>query len=51
METSAYYAFAQMMGHKALSVNAIIANRISGRFTKNSNKIVDRMIRIILDRL
>lgn len=51
METAAYYAFAEMMGHKALSVNAIIANRISGRFTQNSNKIVDRMIRLILDRL
>lgn len=51
METSAYYAFGKLMGHKCLSVNAILANRSSGRFSKNPNKIIDRMIRMILEKL
>ncbi len=51
METAAYYAFGEMLGHKTLSVNAILANRVSGRFSKNPNKIIDRMIKIILERL
>ncbi len=50
METSAYYAFAQMLGHKALSVNAILANRVTGRFSSNPNRIVDRMIRLVLEK-
>ena len=33
METSAIYAFAQMLGHQALSVNAVLGNRAQGTFT------------------
>lgn len=51
METSAYYAFAKMLGHKALSINAILANRITGRFSSNPNRIVDRMIRNVIEKL
>ena len=44
METSAIYAFAQMLGHNALSLNCIIANRTTGRFLDDYKSHVDEMI-------
>ena len=38
METSAIYGLAILMGHNALSLNAIIANRADGSFSKNPKK-------------
>jgi uridine phosphorylase len=51
METAGYYALGRLLGHEVLSVNAIIANRIKNKFSKNSNKIVDSLIRKVLDSL
>ncbi|MEQ8423695.1 MAG: nucleoside phosphorylase [Cyclobacteriaceae bacterium] len=51
METSAYYAFARMLGHEALSVNAIVANRMKNKVSKNPNKVMDSLIRKVLDRI
>ena len=35
METAAYYAFAGAMGHKMISLNALLANRITNEFSKD----------------
>lgn len=51
METSAYYAFARMLGHEAISINAVIANRIKNKFSKNPTKIMDALIKKVLDRV
>jgi uridine phosphorylase len=51
METSAYYAFGKLMGHEVLSANAIIANRMKTRFSKDPHKIVDSLIKKVLDRI
>ncbi|OFM85278.1 nucleoside phosphorylase [Weeksella sp. HMSC059D05] len=51
METSAIYGLSAMMGHEALSVNTIVANRIRGEFSKNPYESVDRMIEYALERL
>jgi len=51
METSALYAMANMLGHEMLSVNAVIANRIKGTFTKNPYRTIDSLIKKVLDRL
>jgi uridine phosphorylase len=51
METAAYYSFARMLGHEAISINAIIANRIRNRFSKNPTKIIDALIKKVLDRI
>jgi uridine phosphorylase len=51
METSAYYAFGRMMGHEMLSANAIIANRIKTKFSKDPHKIVESLIKKVLDRV
>ena len=51
METAGYYAMAQLLGHDMLSVNAIIANRIDNKFSKNAGKVVDSLIKKVLDRI
>jgi len=51
METSMLYAFARLLGHEALSVNAILGNRVKGTFSKNPNKTIDSVILKVLDRL
>ena len=49
METAGMYALALMMGHQALSVNAILANRVTGDFVADPNQVVDEMIHRVLD--
>jgi len=51
METSTYYAFGKLMGHEVLSANAIIANRIKTKFSKDPHKIVDGLIKKVLERI
>lgn len=51
METSCYYAMARMLGHEALSVNAILANRIKNKFVKDPNKVVENLIEKVLERI
>ncbi len=51
METSALYAMANMLGHDMLSVNAVVANRILGTFSKNAYRTIDSLIIKVLDRL
>lgn len=51
METGGYYAMARILNHEALSVNAIIANRIKNKFSKDPNKVIDALIKKVLDRI
>ncbi len=51
METSAYYALGKLMGHEVISTNAIIANRIKGRFAKNHQEVVESLIQKVLNNL
>lgn len=51
METAGYYALARMLGHEVLSANAIIANRIKNKFSKDPNAIVEGLIKTVLDRI
>jgi len=51
METAAYYGLGALMGHEMLSLNVIIANRIKKKFSKNYNISVDKLIKIVLDRI
>lgn len=44
METSAIYSLGKLLGHQCLSVNAIIANRISKTFTKNAPATMEKLI-------
>ncbi|MNX54096.1 Phosphorylase superfamily protein [compost metagenome] len=51
METAGIYALAKVLGHKALSVNAILASRVNFEFSKEPNKVVDKAIKMVLDKL
>ncbi|MGB5370486.1 MAG: nucleoside phosphorylase [Flavobacteriaceae bacterium] len=51
METSAIYALSKMMGHRAVSMNCILANRITGDFSQNPKKAMDSLIQYTLDRV
>lgn len=51
METAGIYALAKVLGHKALSVNAILASRVKFEFSSNPNKIVEDAIKMVLERI
>lgn len=51
METSAIYGLSALLGHQALSLNAIIANRANGTFSSDPYKAVDELIAYTLDKL
>ena len=51
METGAIYGLSKLMGHNALSLNAIIANRATGTFSDDPYKAVDELIAYTLDKL
>jgi uridine phosphorylase len=51
METAGYYALGRLLGHDVLSVNAIIANRVKNKFSKDPNKIVEALIKKVLERV
>ncbi|MEW7291798.1 nucleoside phosphorylase [Aquimarina sp. 2304DJ70-9] len=51
METAAIYGLAKLLGHEAISMNAIIANRATGEFSQNPKKVVDRLIQYTLDKI
>ncbi len=51
METAAYYAFAASLGHEMISLNAILANRITHEFSKNPEGQIMGLIELALDRI
>ncbi|WP_218599463.1 nucleoside phosphorylase [Polaribacter sp. NJDZ03] len=51
METSAIYGLSKLLGHKACSINAIIANRANGSFSENPGKVVADLIEYTLEKL
>ena len=51
METSVIYGLSKLLGHKALSINAIIANRANGTFSKNTGLVIDNLIKYTLERI
>jgi uridine phosphorylase len=51
METSAIYGLSAILGHRAISLNAILANRANGTFSKNPKKVVANLIKSTLSLL
>ena len=51
METAAIYGLSALLGHNALSLNAIIANRATGTFSADPYKAVDALIAYTLNKL
>ncbi|MGE8552496.1 MAG: nucleoside phosphorylase [Chryseobacterium jejuense] len=51
METSAIYAFSKLLGHKAITVNNVVANRRRGEFSKDHHNSEKNLITWVLDRI
>jgi uridine phosphorylase len=51
METAGYYAFGQLLGHNIVSLNAILANRITNEFSKDPEFQIDQLIQFVLNKL
>ncbi|QPH40284.1 nucleoside phosphorylase [Pedobacter endophyticus] len=51
METAGIYALANVLGHKALSINAILASRVNFQFSSEPDKVVENAIKLVLERL
>jgi len=52
METAGIYGMSQLLGHEAISLNAILANRVTQQFSSNPsaavNALIDRFFEIFL---
>ncbi len=48
MESSALFGLASLLGHQAVSICAMIANRITGEFTKDYLPVIDKLISFTL---
>ncbi len=51
METAGIYALAKALGHKALSINAILASRVKFEFSQQPDQIVEKAVQLVLERL
>jgi uridine phosphorylase len=51
METSALYGLSRLMGHRAATVCAIIANRATLDYAEDHKAMIDKLIVNVLDQL
>ena len=51
METSTIYGMCKLLGHHALSLNAIIANRANGTFSENPKQTIEDLIEYTLEKI
>ncbi len=51
METAGIYAMSLLLGHRAVSLNAILANRANSEFSKQPQQTIENLIKFTLDRL
>ena len=49
METASYYAFASTLGHEMISLNAILANRMTHEFSMDPEGQMRKLIELALD--
>ena len=51
MECSAIYGLSLLLGHRAATVCAIIANRLAGKYTKDYKPVIKELISHVLDNI
>ena len=51
METAGIYGLSKLLGHKAVSLNCILANRSTGEFSKDPSKSIEKLIISTLEKL
>lgn len=51
METSALYGLGKMLGHETLTLCTIVANRVTRTFAKDYHQDIERLIKLVLERI
>lgn len=51
METAGIYGLSRVLGHRAISCNALLANRATGTFSTKPLQTVEKLIELVLDRI
>jgi uridine phosphorylase len=51
METAGIYAFGKLLNHEVISISVVLADRISGRFSKTPILTIAKMIRLALAKI
>ena len=51
METAIIYGLSDFLGHNAISLNAILANRINDLYSENPSKIIESLILFVLNKI
>ncbi len=51
METAAIFGLSKLLGHRAASCNAILANRITGKFSEDPKKLEETLITRVLENM
>ncbi len=51
METSALYGLSGLLGHRACTICAVVANRLRKEYTKDHHAAIERMIDQVIDRV
>jgi len=51
METAGIYGMASILGHKAISFNIILANRVTNQFSRRPQQTINSSIKLVLGRL
>lgn len=51
METSALYGLSGLLGHRASTICAVVANRLRKEYSKDHHAAIDRMIELVLERV
>ncbi|MDT8393436.1 MAG: nucleoside phosphorylase [Bacteroidales bacterium] len=51
METSALYAMGRLLGHQTLTVCTILANRVTGSYSHQPKRSIEKLIKLVLERL
>ncbi|WP_439482114.1 nucleoside phosphorylase [Cyclobacterium plantarum] len=51
METAGYYAMGRLLGHETISLNAIIANRITKNVSSSPEELMERLIAVVLEKI
>ena len=51
METAGIYGMANLLGHRAISFNAILANRVTKEYSSKQKDTVEKLIEMVLERV
>ena len=51
MESSAIFGLGKLLGHECMSVNVVVANRVTQQYSKDGNAAVEKMIEIAIEKI